>query len=141
MRTPALSAIAAGLSLATVAHANGVVQWDIQKKDHHHPTHNKQLRRRAGTQQEVIHNYVSRGGYFATCSVGTPAQDLVLQLDTGSSDIWVPASQAAVCAHGDCNLGTCASCPSFLHPGAERNQKLTNMGAYYSQPGLVDDIQ
>lgn len=118
MRTTSVPAIATGLLLATIAHANGVVQWDIQKKDR--PAH--KLRKRAGTQQEVIHNYVSRGGYFATCTVGTPAQELVLQLDTGSSDIWVPSSQAAVCSDGDCTLGTC-TCRPFLFPGPRgRNQ-------------------
>lgn len=104
MRTSTRSAIATGLFLPAVAHAAGVVQWDIHKK--HHPAY-RLGRRAATTKQEVINNYVSRGGYFATCSLGTPPQELVLQLDTGSSDIWVPSSQAEVCSEGDCTLGTC----------------------------------
>ncbi|KAK4447594.1 mitochondrial elongation factor g 1-like protein [Podospora aff. communis PSN243] len=68
-----------------------------------------QLGRRDGTYEEVIKNEDTRGGYFATCKLGTPAQDLTLQLDTGSSDIWVPDSSAKVCTESrtrGCDLGT-----------------------------------
>ncbi|KAK3694536.1 mitochondrial elongation factor g 1-like protein [Podospora appendiculata] len=71
---------------------NGVVQWSIQKK--HKPADPLGLRKRASTYEEVIQNEQIRGGYFTTCKMGTPAQDLTLQLDTGSSDIWVPDSDA-----------------------------------------------
>ncbi|KAK4231160.1 mitochondrial elongation factor g 1-like protein [Podospora fimiseda] len=67
------------------------------------------IRKRASTYEEVINNEEARGGYFATCRLGTPAQNLVLQLDTGSSDIWVPDSNAKVCtASGTegCALGS-----------------------------------
>lgn len=92
MRTT--SALAAGTLFATAAKAQGgVVQWGIERKQL-----KPKLGKRAGnTFEEVITNEQARGGYFATCSVGTPAQDLTLQLDTGSSDIWVPYSQASVC--------------------------------------------
>ncbi|KAK9372033.1 aspartic peptidase domain-containing protein [Lipomyces chichibuensis] len=36
--------------------------------------------------------------YIATISVGTPAQTVKLQLDTGSSDLWVQASTNPFCA-------------------------------------------
>jgi len=46
--------------------------------------------------------------YSANVSVGTPPQNLILQLDTGSSDIWLPASSASLCQQrGDqCEGGT-----------------------------------
>lgn len=90
--------------LAPTACATGVVQWDISKRQ---DATSKLGKRQAGTQQEVIQNSLARGGYFATCTVGTPAQDVIIQLDTGSSDIWVPASTANVCDEGACTLGSC----------------------------------
>lgn len=98
-------AVAVGsLLLADAAHlvhaegGSGVVQWGIQKRSAPEDLRNKnRFRKRASTYEEVITNEESRGGYFATCRLGTPGQDLTLQLDTGSSDIWVPDSTAAVC--------------------------------------------
>ncbi|KAI1502493.1 mitochondrial elongation factor g 1-like protein [Biscogniauxia marginata] len=93
MRTAATLATGS-LIAASVASAQ-VVQWDIAKRADGAP---KLSRRADGTVEEVITNEKNRGGYFASCSVGTPAQNLTLQLDTGSSDIWVPSSSANVCA-------------------------------------------
>ncbi|KAI9732737.1 MAG: hypothetical protein M1818_007471 [Claussenomyces sp. TS43310] len=35
--------------------------------------------------------------YTANVSVGTPPQSFILQIDTGSSDVWVPASNSTQC--------------------------------------------
>ena len=95
-------------SLLVSAASAQVVQWDIQRRNNPAP----RLGRRADNSvEEVISNERMRGGYFATCTVGTPAQELTLQLDTGSSDIWVPASEASVCEEssqgGGCTFGSC----------------------------------
>ncbi|KAM7193896.1 Aspartic peptidase domain containing protein [Rhypophila sp. PSN 637] len=88
--------------------ANGVVQWDIQKKPP--PPEAKRLGKRASTYEEAVSNEEMKGGYFASCTLGTPPQDLTLQLDTGSSDIWVPESTAQVCRKsGGCTFGSCKS--------------------------------
>ncbi|KAI2638640.1 aspartic peptidase domain-containing protein [Xylaria nigripes] len=98
---------ATGSLLASVASAQ-VVQWDIAKRANPAP----RLSRRAdGTVVEIISNDATRGGYFASCTVGSPPQSLTLQLDTGSSDIWVPANSADVCAqisreNPGCTLGS-----------------------------------
>jgi hypothetical protein len=50
------------------------------------------------------------GLYFANITVGTPGQSLGVQIDTGSSDVWVPSSTAGFCQdvrEGGCPLGTC----------------------------------
>ncbi|KAI0020144.1 aspartic peptidase domain-containing protein [Xylariomycetidae sp. FL0641] len=91
MRTTAL---ATGSLVASVASAQ-VVQWDIAKRASGAPKFHK---RDDGTVTEIISNEKNRGGYFATCSVGTPGQNMTLQLDTGSSDIWVPDSESNQCA-------------------------------------------
>ncbi|KAK4193264.1 mitochondrial elongation factor g 1-like protein [Podospora australis] len=96
----AVSAVVAGALLArsTLAeHIDGVVSWGItQRRQPPPPEEARRLRKRASTFEEVITNEEARGGYFATCRLGTPSQDLSLQLDTGSSDIWVPDSSAKV---------------------------------------------
>ncbi len=101
------SALTASAFLAATAHAaDGVVHWDISKR---HPL--PKLTKRAGSAfTEQIANQQATGGYFATCSVGSPAQKLTLQLDTGSSDIWVPSVNAAQCtrqSEGGCPFGSC----------------------------------
>jgi Eukaryotic aspartyl protease len=104
-------AVIGGL-LSTVVLAerpNGVVQWEIQKRQTSAPDLTR-LRKRASTYTQLITNQEARGGYFASCRLGTPAQDIVLQLDTGSSDIWVPDSRARVCTKAGtegCSLGSC----------------------------------
>ncbi|KAI1414180.1 acid protease [Hypoxylon sp. FL1857] len=91
--------LATGALVASVATAQ-VVQWDIVRRET-----GPKLTRRAGTFTEVITNEVLRGGYFASCQVGTPGQNLTLQLDTGSSDIWVPSSESSVCDQTSENQG------------------------------------
>jgi hypothetical protein len=38
--------------------------------------------------------------YWVNITVGTPPQPLAVQLDTGSSDLWIPSSHADVCVAG-----------------------------------------
>lgn len=99
----AVLAVSAGLLLiAPAANAAGTVQWDIHK---HHPKARFGRRAADNTHEGTITNELTRGGYFATCSMGTPPQELTLQLDTGSSDIWVPWNMATVCEEERCTLG------------------------------------
>ncbi|CCC06276.1 hypothetical protein SMACR_00494 [Sordaria macrospora] len=93
------------LALAQQA-PSGVVQWDIQKRPVPNVAPNRLLRRAGSTYQQIIQNEQARGGYFATCEMGTPGQKVTLQLDTGSSDVWVPDSTASVCNQGACDLGS-----------------------------------
>ncbi|PKS08673.1 hypothetical protein jhhlp_004726 [Lomentospora prolificans] len=84
------------------------------------------LRRRAEqTVEEVITNEKQRGGYFSTCTVGTPPQDIVLLLDSGSSDTWVPAINAPICSLSfsldPCPLGSYDPDSSRTHSEFIRN--------------------
>lgn len=54
------------------------------------------LTKRATLTESLINN-ITQGGYYATVSVGTPAQDVTLVLDTGSSDAWVVSAAADLC--------------------------------------------
>jgi elongation factor G len=89
---------------------HGVVQWQIEKRIIP-PAPGQPLHKRAQTYEEVITNERTRGGYFTTCALGTPWQNISLQLDTGSSDIWVPDQTASACSvsrqnPAGCDLGT-----------------------------------
>ena len=70
--------------------------------------------RRAGssTVTESLTNNVTGGLYAASITVGTPPQKLTLQIDTGSSDVWVPVAGSDICdapaaEDGGCPGGTC----------------------------------
>ena len=115
MKGHTLSALLSGpVLLSSFAQAqqvqSGVVRWDIQKKPI--PTEapnrvNRLLRRAGSTYEERIKFEQTRGGYFAQGEIGTPGQKVNLQLDTGSSDLWVPDSTASVCERGQCDFGSC----------------------------------
>lgn len=96
----------AGVVLASAAQAQ-VVQFDIEKR-HDAP----RLRKRDATIDATLSNQKVQGGYFINVEVGTPGQNITLQLDTGSSDVWVPASTAAICTQTSqrnpgCTFGSC----------------------------------
>ena len=54
------------------------------------------MRKRAGTLLEKLDND-EETLYFANVSLGTPAQDLRLDIDTGSSDIWANSATSQLC--------------------------------------------
>lgn len=66
-----------------------------------------QLRKR-GTVTETLGNAKQLGLYYANITAGTPGQALALQVDTGSSDVWLPSSSAKLCQSSQgCTGGTC----------------------------------
>ncbi|KAH7321411.1 aspartic peptidase domain-containing protein [Stachybotrys elegans] len=72
-----------------------VVQWDIK-----HQFSTSGLRRRSDLSFEaVLENRRARGGYYATVEVGNPHQEITLQIDTGSSDTWIPFQDADICTN------------------------------------------
>jgi hypothetical protein len=99
---------AAGIALASTAQAQ-VVQFDIQRRD---GPKLRDLSRRADSVTGVLTNQQIQGGYFLNVEVGTPPQNITLQLDTGSSDVWVPSSNADICTqvtqrNPGCTFGSC----------------------------------
>jgi hypothetical protein len=84
------------------------IQWTIEGR---HPQPHL-ARRSKTTYEEVISNDRSQGGYFTDVTIGNPPQNITLQLDTGSSDVWVPWNCANICEEDDhgragCPFGSC----------------------------------
>ena len=61
----------------------------------------KNLQSRANTVSETLYNAESL--YIASISIGTPPQNLSVQLDTGSSDLWIPATYSNICQQPSCD--------------------------------------
>jgi len=74
--------------------------------------------RRAQTTDIGITNQGADTSYFAQVSVGTPAQNLNLVLDTGSSDLWFATSNCAGCSRNTPVLDPTKS--SSLQLGTQR---------------------
>ncbi|KAH6885966.1 aspartic peptidase domain-containing protein [Thelonectria olida] len=90
------------VSIWPVAHAQ-VVQWDLESRQ---ANPHLVTRSDSSTLQETIANNKRKGGYFANVKVGSPGQNVTLQLDTGSSDVWMPYSDAPICKKTGCQLGS-----------------------------------
>lgn len=97
-------------ALLATADAQKFVQWDIERRVEGHNDINRRqnvYRRANGAVEEPLQNNVN--AYFASVAIGNPGQKFDLQLDTGSSDIWVPSASSATCRSKNpgCPGGSC----------------------------------
>jgi len=86
-------------SLATMAMAScsmAAVSLSLSKSQKpHHGSHKRYLAGRDSKSQEVLSNH--RMYYMANVQIGNPPQNISLDIDTGSSDTWIPWVNSAVC--------------------------------------------
>lgn len=102
------------LLLATViSPALAIVKFPIARRDDAPANFmsRRHLQERATITESLLNN---QSLYMATVSVGTPAQSLAIDIDTGSSDVYVLDKNADQCvsasvqaAYGGCFGGTC----------------------------------
>lgn len=83
------------VAAAAVASAQKVVQLGLRKTAGL-PGANP-LRKRVSSYTEALNNNLTGASYYIEIEVGTPPQPQYLILDTGSSDLWVPAATADLC--------------------------------------------
>ena len=105
MKGIAAAALAAGLLASSSAaiqlaerESPNVVGLDIMRRAVENPVKRDALRRRQSkTVTETLTNEATL--YYANVSIGTPAQDLSLHIDTGSSDLWTNVASSEICAY------------------------------------------
>jgi|SRR5450432_211040 Eukaryotic aspartyl protease len=108
MKSPIFSGLLAASSLISWAYANtpGTLRLNIIKN---REVERAQIQKR-GTVQTTLGNEPLMGLYYANATIGTPGQEFSLQVDTGSSDVWVPSVSAPICQStkdGGCFAGSC----------------------------------
>lgn len=96
----------------------GVVKFDLQHKQYTRAdsgiTHRVRKRGASTVSRPLTLNdqWIPQGGYFINVDIGTPAQSFEVLVDTGSSNLFIPSSQAPNCQAGNCPGGACKSWPS-----------------------------
>ena len=81
------------------------------------------FQRRANTVSEPLYN--GQNLYIANISIGTPPQEMSVQLDTGSSDLWVPASDSNICQEPSCDAWG-----SFDYQASKTFEQLVDLGDF-----------
>jgi hypothetical protein len=91
-----LVSVLAGLQLLPLTLAGGTLQLDLKRDASIAPALRKRQATSINTVQADLVESQTLAQYFVNVSIGTPPQPLMLQLDTGSSDVWAIASNAVV---------------------------------------------
>ena len=98
----AISTLVVPLFIGSASAEPGVVGLKFKKREITDPQDPAlRLRKRQGTPEATIYNAQGNLLYLVNTTVGTPPQEIALQLDTGSSDIWIPTSSSSICRVDD----------------------------------------
>ena len=142
--TTLLCANAINLSKRTDGSAPRVVQHEIQRRHVENPVQRDQARmRRRDTKTINVKLDNEETLYFMNVSIGTPAQDLRLHIDTGSSDLWVNTATSELCtASGDvCSAsGTYAANSSSTYQYLNGEFNITYVDNTGSSGDYVSDV-
>ncbi|GFZ43160.1 hypothetical protein JCM24511_00879 [Saitozyma sp. JCM 24511] len=92
---------------ASGSNANGYSNAELQALEDNTVTNSSSALITGGLNYEIEANDV---GYLATVHLGTPAQDFLILMDSGSGDFWVPSSSCTAAECGNhLTLGTDSS--------------------------------
>lgn len=104
------------LLTAAISPAFALVKFPIARRNDLPVNHmsRRHLERRGTITESLLNNHTGSALYMATVSVGTPGQTIAIDIDTGSSDVYVIATNADECTsaaveaqYGGCFGGTC----------------------------------
>ena len=90
-----------------LASAQRIIKADIWKPGHETT---KDLSGRQDPFTALLTQKPDKSMYWINITIGTPGQPQSLQLDTGSRNLWIPASGSAICSS---SLMNCSSLGSF----------------------------
>jgi Eukaryotic aspartyl protease len=108
MKNSISSIVLTSLSLTELSLASSTFRIDITKL----AEEKAQILRRDNSVTAALTN--GKIFYYTNVTVGTPGQQLALQIDTGSSDVWMPSISSPGCISGSCAYGSCKSLLQFL---------------------------
>lgn len=127
-----LSILAAlGIALGSVAASPGYLHYEIERRL---VNTNSAIIRRQLSFNAPITQSADKNEYLINITVGTPPQKLAVTLDTGSSDLWIPAASSRQCRKGLCDAGS-------LDPSRSRTYNVIDQGGFnitYAGPGDSD---
>jgi hypothetical protein len=104
MKKSISSVVLTSLSLIELSLASSTFRMDIVKN---RDVEAAQMLRRDSTITAALTN--GKNLYYTNVTVGTPGQRVALQIDTGSSDVWIPSVSNQGCLAGTCIYGSCTS--------------------------------
>ncbi|EFX02017.1 aspartic-type endopeptidase [Grosmannia clavigera kw1407] len=128
---PTTTTLALLVPLVIAAAAQNVLEFGLQRGPVHQAVQRRSLQRRAaGTYVETLVNNVTGGSYYASVSVGTPAQAQTVVVDTGSSDLWVVASNADLCTNQKMQAEYGQHCVTTYDRSDSSTYKLIEQGGF-----------
>ncbi|KAF2397034.1 acid protease [Trichodelitschia bisporula] len=95
MKLLLLAAVASVSAIQLAERSSAVLQLDTNRRSIASPATRDRQRLRKRTVQQVLDNESAL--YYANITLGTPAQKLRLDIDTGSSDIWCNSAVSSLC--------------------------------------------
>ncbi|KAK6337429.1 hypothetical protein TWF730_002828 [Orbilia blumenaviensis] len=117
-----LELVTASDILARSIPGDRVLALNFDKQKHRGPGHSSRRFAKRTVTSELDNEYLL---YYVDVQVGTPPQNMRLQIDTGSSDVWAPSANSRFCSDPSepCNEGS-------YNPSVSTSRKLVSRNGF-----------